>query len=369
MWTILLHDEAIIKIDKLKAQLPAYISEFITVKTADEYSPATLLEYLKNFHQFCQWLINQKKVSASITADISVGELDKITLRDATEYKSYLLSRHKMNTKRVDQNGQALPSNELLAKPTIQRHITALKVIFKYLAKSANNHQNKPFLSHNIMEDLSNVTQRQTLQARADAIEDKLFLGDESQAYLDFIENIYPQNLTPRALLFHKRDLERNLALNALMLASGLRLSEVVGINLDDLDFENNRVSVLRKGSKKDSVRIAAFAMEYLDRYRQIRDSRYHPDKYEKAFFLTLTKGHSQRITGSAIEKMVAKYSKEFKVRVTPHKLRHTLATRLYQETNNLVLTAQQLGHSSTTTTTLYTHINNDAASDALNRL
>src|SRR5699024_11832941 len=80
-----------------------------------------------------------------------------------------------------------------------------------------------------------------------------------------------------------------------LMLGSGLRLSEVVNINIEDLDFENNRVAVLRKGNKKDSVRIAAFAMEYLANYRDIRASRYRADKYEKAFFLAISRGGSKR--------------------------------------------------------------------------
>src|SRR5699024_4233898 len=111
------------------------------------------------------------------------------------------------------------------------------------------------------------------------------------------------------------------------------------------------------------------FAMEYLANYRDIRASRYRADKYEKAFFLAISRGGSKRITGSAIEKMVSKYSKGFKVRVTPHTLRHTLATRLYKQTNNLVLTAQQLGNSSTATTTLYTHIDNDETTDALKSL
>ena len=70
-----------------------------------------------------------------------------------------------------------------------------------------------------------------------------------------------------------------------------------------------------------------------------------------------------------SIEKLVAKYSQDFKVRVTPHKLRHTLATRLYSATKSQVLVSHQLGHASTQVTDLYTHIVNDEQKNALDKL
>lgn len=365
----MLREQAIEKVDQLLPEMPFYIQEFVEMKTADEYSPNTLLEYLKNYHQFFQWLIDQKLVNDISVSNISIESLDSLQLRVATQYKSFLLRRRKQNSRQVKKDGTIKESKATLSKVTIQRNITALKVLFKYLSESSNNQQNKPYLTHNIMNEMSNVTDRQTLQARADMLEDKLFLDDETEKYLEFIRDIYPKTISKQAMKYYNRDKERDLAINALMLASGLRLSEIVSLNVDDVNFDQNRVYVVRKGDKTDSVRIAAFAMEYLASYLEIRDSRYHPDKYEASFFLSISKGAAKRITGSAIEKMVEKYSTQFRVRVTPHKLRHTLATRLYQQTGNLVLTAQQLGHSSTTTTTLYVHIDNDKTTDALNAL
>ena len=80
-------------------------------------------------------------------------------------------------------------------------------------------------------------------------------------------------------------------------------------------------------------------------------------------------RGVPNRIDASSVEKMVAKYSEDFKVRVTPHKLRHTLATRLYDATKSQVLVSHQLGHASTQVTDLYTHIVNDRAENALDSL
>lgn len=365
----MLREKAIEKVDQLIPTMPPFIGEFVELKTADEYSPNTILEYLKNYNQFFEWLIDQHHVSETQVSDISINSLENLTLRVATQYKSYLLRRKKKNSKKRNEDGSIQDSTSNLSKVTIQRNITALKVLFKFLSESSNNRINKPYLSHNIMKEVSNVSDRKTLQARADLIEDKLFLDTETEDYLTFIREIYPGTLSKQAINYYKRDRERDLAINALMLASGLRLSEVVSLDIGDVNFDQNRVAVLRKGSKTDSVRIAAFAMEYLANYLSVRKERYHPDKFEPALFLTISKGTSKRITGSAIEKMVEKFSTQFKVRVTPHILRHTLATRLYQQTGNLVLTAQQLGHSSTATSTLYVHIDNDETTDALNSL
>ncbi|MDT2670380.1 tyrosine-type recombinase/integrase, partial [Enterococcus dongliensis] len=68
-----------------------------------------------------------------------------------------------------------------------------------------------------------------------------------------FISEIYPTELSTQAMKYYKRDRERDLAINALMLASGLRLSEVISINVGDINFDQNRVTVIRKGNKTDS--------------------------------------------------------------------------------------------------------------------
>ncbi|MCH0358048.1 tyrosine recombinase XerS, partial [Enterococcus faecium] len=122
-----------------------------------------------------------------------------------------------------------------LSTSTINRNITALKVLFKYLSKSSNNPLGKPYLENNPMDQVATITDKTTLAARANAIEKKLFLDEDTQNYLDYIANEYKKTLSKRALIYYQRDVERDLAINALILGSGLRLSEVVNINLEDL--------------------------------------------------------------------------------------------------------------------------------------
>lgn len=353
------------KLDKILLYMPDYIKDFVQDREDKDQSPRTTLEYLKNYKLFYDWILSE-----SIVSDTSIISIRQLTAYDLNLYKSHLKRRAKENVKKDTTKAKLENNNNLgLSTSTINRNITALKILFKYLAKSSNNPLGKPYLDNNPMEQVSTIADKTTLAARANAIEKKLFLDEDTKNYLDYIANEYKNTLSKRALIYYQRDVERDLAINALILGSGLRLSEVVNINLDDLSLDKNNVVVTRKGNKKDAVNIAAFTMEYLANYLAIRKERYKVTKNEKALFLAIYQGEAKRISGIAIERMVAKYSKGFRVQVSPHKLRHTLATRLYQQTNSLVLTAQQLGHSSTNTTTLYTHIDNAATIDALNSL
>ena len=89
----------------------------------------------------------------------------------------------------------------------------------------------------------------------------------------------------------------------------------------------------------------------------------------ETAFFLTRWHNQTRRITTNAIEKMVNKYSAAFGHPLTPHKLRHTLASELYEVTKDQVLVAQQLGQKGTTATDLYTHVDQKVQRAALNKI
>ena len=193
------------------------------------------------------------------------------------------------------------------------------------------------------MKKISTKKKKETLAARAENIKQKLFLGDETMKFLDYVENEYEVKLSNRAKSSFYKNKERDLAIIALLLSSGVRLSEAVNLDLKDINLKMMVIDVTRKGGQRDSVNVALFLTEY--------------------------RGVPIRIDASSIEKMVAKYSQDFKIRVTPHKLRHTLATRLYDATKSQVLVSHQLGHASTQVTDLYTHIVNDEQKNALDNL
>ena len=335
------------RIDKLKQVMPWYVLEYYQSKLAVPYSFTTLYEYLKEYDRFFTWVLESGISDADTMANIPLEVLEHMTKKNMESFILYLRERPLLNAN-TTKNG--------VSQTTINRTLSALSSLYKYLTEEVENEHGEPYFYRNVMKKVATKKKKETLAARAENIKQKLFLGDETEGFLNYIDQEYPQTLS-------------NLAIIALLLASGVRLSEAVNLDLRDLNLKMMVIDVTRKGGKRDSVNVAAFAKPYLEKYLAIRDKRYKTEKTDTALFLTLYRGVPNRIDASSVEKMVAKYSVDFKVRVTPHKLRHTLATRLYDATKSQVLVSHQLGHASTQVTDLYTHIVNDEQKNALDSL
>ena len=137
----------------------------------------------------------------------------------------------------------------------------------------------------------------------------------------------------------------RDMAILSLMLGTGIRVSECVGINLSDLDFKQNSVKILRKGNKESTVYFDETVAENIKNYIELE--RIQPDVGgdENALFISRKR---RRISVRAVELLVRKYASIFPYKkITPHKLRSTFATELYRESGDIYLTADSLGHSS----------------------
>lgn len=350
----------LVKIEELKAIMPWYVLDYYQSKLAVPYSLTTLYEYLKEYKRFFDWMLDSDLVAVSAIRDISLTSLEELSKKDMEAFILYLRERTLLNSQTKRQG---------LSQTTINRTLSALSSLYKYLTEEVEDKNGEPYFYRNVMKKVATKKKRETLAARAENIKQKLFLGDETQGFLDYIADEYPKNLSQRALSSFEKNKERDLALIALLLASGVRLSEAVNLDIQELNTKTMMIDVIRKGGKRDAVHVAAFAKPYLEAYLSIRDKRYKADKTDRALFLTEYRSKPNRIDASSVEKIVAKYSQGFKVRVTPHKLRHTLATRLYDATKSQVLVSHQLGHASTQVTDLYTHIVNDEQKNALDKL
>ncbi|MGT2716182.1 tyrosine recombinase XerS [Streptococcus respiraculi] len=348
------------KIEQLKEVMPWYVLDYYQSKLAVPYSFTTLYEYLKEYRRFFEWLMEADLVSVTSISEISLDTLEHLTKKDMEAFILYLRERPLLNAN-TTQNG--------VSQTTINRTLSALSSLYKYLTEEVENEQGEPYFYRNVMKKVSTKKKKETLAARAENIKQKLFLGDETMDFLDYVDTQYQVNLSKRALSSFQKNKERDLAILALLLASGVRLSEAVNLNLSDVNIKMMMIEVTRKGGKRDSVNVANFAKTYLENYLAIRQQRYKAEKTDIAFFLSEYRGLPNRMDASSIEKMVAKYSADFKIRVTPHKLRHTLATRLYDATKSQVLVSHQLGHANTQVTDLYTHIVNDEQKNALDKL
>ena len=348
------------KIEELKAIMPWFVLDYYQSKLTVPYSFTTLYEYLKEYRRFFEWLLDAGISDADLIADIDLKTLENLSKKDMETFILYLRERPSLNTYSTKQG---------VSQTTINRTLSALSSLFKYLTEEVEDKNGEPYFYRNVMKKVATKKQKETLASRAENIKQKLFLGDETMEFLEYVDSEYEVKLSNRAKSSFYKNKERDLAIIALLLASGVRLSEAVNLDLKDLNLKTMVIDVTRKGGKRDSVNVAGFAKPYLEQYLEIRQTRYKAEKQDTALFLTEYRGIPNRIDASSVEKMVGKYSQDFKIRVTPHKLRHTLATRLYDATKSQVLVSHQLGHASTQVTDLYTHIVNDEQKNALDKL
>ena len=348
------------KIEELKAIMPWFVLDYYQSKLTVPYSFTTLYEYLKEYRRFFEWLLDAGISDADLIADIDLKTLENLSKKDMETFILYLRERPSLNTYSTKQG---------VSQITINRTLSALSSLFKYLTEEVEDKDGEPYFYRNVMKKVATKKQKETLASRAENIKQKLFLGDETMEFLEYVDSEYEVKLSNRAKSSFYKNKERDLAIIALLLASGVRLSEAVNLDLKDLNLKMMVIDVTRKGGKRDSVNVAGFAKPYLEQYLEIRQTRYKAEKQDTALFLTEYRGIPNRIDASSVEKMVGKYSQDFKIRVTPHKLRHTLATRLYDATKSQVLVSHQLGHASTQVTDLYTHIVNDEQKNALDKL
>lgn len=147
---------------------------------------------------------------------------------------------------------------------------------------------------------------------------------------------------------------QRDEAVLELLYSSGLRVSELVGLNVSDLDLKDETVRVLGKGGKERIVPVGTKAREALERYLTLRVST--PRNIATAIFLNRS---GDRISVRSVERMVTKYLRRAGIQkaVTPHVLRHTFATHLLGAGADMRGIQELLGHASLSTTQRYTHV------------
>ena len=171
---------------------------------------------------------------------------------------------------------------------------------------------------------------------------------DEVAKMLDAVEN--GENMTTSQQKYHNKLKNRDLALITLLLGTGIRVSECVGLDLNDLDFNNDGIKIRRKGGNESIIYFGEEVRDALEEYLKEREQIVPATGSEEALFLSLQK---KRISVKAVENLVKKYSglvTKLK-NITPHKLRSTYGTNLYRETGDIYLVADVLGHKDVNTT------------------
>ena len=165
---------------------------------------------------------------------------------------------------------------------------------------------------------------------------------------LDEVEN--GGSLTEKQKTFHNKTKIRDLALLTLLLGTGIRVSECVGLDISDVDFRNGGIRIHRKGGKEVTVYFGVEVEDALKDYLEERTQMEPAEGHDNALFLSL---QMKRMSVRSVENLVKKYAKIVTPlkKITPHKLRSTYGTALYRETGDIYLVADVLGHADVNTT------------------
>ena len=167
---------------------------------------------------------------------------------------------------------------------------------------------------------------------------------------LDFVEH-GGDELTGQKKVYYEKTKNRDLAIITLLLGTGIRVSECVGLDIQDVDFKNNGITVVRKGGNEMVIYFGEEVEHALKQYLYTtREAATPLPEHENALFLSTQR---RRMGVQAVENMVKKYARQVtpNKKITPHKLRSTYGTTLYKETGDIYLVADVLGHKDVNTT------------------
>ncbi len=215
----------------------------------------------------------------------------------------------------------------------IKRKLSSLRSMFNY------------FHTHRM------INENPTLQVTMPKIHEKNIIRMDAREVADFLDTVESGNsLTKNQLAFHEKNKVRDLAITTLLLGTGIRVSECVGLDLKDVDFDNDRINIVRKGGNESFVYFGDEVRNALIAYIEERKLIEAQEGHENALFLS---SHKTRMSVRNIEILVKKYAKVSvsSKKITPHKLRSTYGTQLYSETGDIYLVADVLGHKDVNTT------------------
>ncbi len=310
-----------VDLSRLYSQSPPVLRDYLTyLSVIKGKSDNTIYSYFFDLRMFFRFLMTEKQnYSLNDFDNIDILEfnqeiLKNVSLTDLYSFMAYVTNKHSSNDKYR------------------ARKVSSLKSFFKYLSTKANIIEDNPAIN----------LETPKLKKRLP----KYLTVDESVRFLKAIDGDTKT---------------RDLAMFSLFLNCGIRLSELVGVNIRDINFTKCTLRIIGKGDKERIVYLNDLCMSTIKAYMEIRpvDGVLYEDR--DALFLS---NKNRRISNRMVQILAKKYFKAAGLdeRVfTPHKLRHTAATIMYNEGNVDIRTLQELlGHVSLATTQIYTHISSD---------
>lgn len=311
---------------------PDYLNDFldymITIQNKSKntvkeynYDLATFLKFIKMHFK----LTDEKNIKNIKYKDVTIKTLNRVKLEDLHAFLAYLTKNY---------NSKAT---------TRSRKVSSLRVFFKYLTQ-------KKLITINPAQDLETPK-----------------IGKRLPKYLTLEDS---KKLLYVASEEDTRNTKRNFAITTLFLNCGMRLSELVGINIKDIAFDECQMTVIGKGNKERTIYLNKACINAIEDYLKVRPkTNFANTDAEKALFLSERR---QRISRRMVQQIIYDELRKAGLdsdKYSVHKLRHTAATLMYQYGQVDIRALQELlGHESISTTEIYTHVSNQQVRDAVEK-
>lgn len=311
-----------LRLREILKTMPPFVKDYFRA-IEPTTSTRTRISYAYDIRVFFQFLLDENPAFRNKTmADFTVEVLDALKPVDIEEYLEYL------KVYRTDDN---MKTN---GERALKRKMVSLRGFYAYFFKRELIKTNPT-----VLVDMPKIHDKAIV--RLDV--------DETASLLDYIEHC-GDSLSGQKKVYWEKTKVRDLALVTLLLGTGIRVSECVGLDIQDIDFKNNGIKVVRKGGNEMVVYFGEEVEKALRDYLEERNGITPLSGHENALFLSTQR---KRIGVQAVENLVKKYARQITTtkKITPHKLRSTYGTTLYQETNDIYLVADVLGHKDVNTT------------------
>lgn len=288
-------------------------------------SARTRISYAYDIRVFFHFLMENNPVYKNYTMDqFTLQDLERLEPVDIEEYQEFLKVYKNEEEKQVTNSEKGLA-----------RKMSALRSFYSYFFKRQS------------------ITQNPTLLVDMPKLHDKAIIRldtDEVASLLDYVDH-GGDHLSGQRKAYYEKTKNRDLAILTLLLGTRIRVSECVGLDIQDVDFKNNGIKVTRKGGNEMVVYFGEEVENALKTYIYTDRTVITPlPGHENALFYSTQR---RRMGVQAVENMVKKYAREVtpNKKITPHKLRSTYGTALYKETGDIYLVADVLGHKDVNTT------------------
>ncbi|MED9903350.1 MAG: tyrosine-type recombinase/integrase [Lachnospiraceae bacterium] len=319
------HDEQnkqnIVKLRSILETLPPFCQEFFR-GISDTTSTRTRLAYAYDIRVFFEFLHETNPVCAKIDIrSIPISVLNQVTRQDIEEYLSYI--------NYYEKEGREITNTERGKA----RKLSCLRSFYNYYFQTERIEKNTAAL------------------VPVPKLHEKAIIRLEENEVATLLDQVEAgSKLTKKELAYHEKTKTRDVALLTLLLGTGIRVSECVGLDIQDVDFDNNGIKIRRKGGYEAVVYFGEEVEQALKEYIEQRKHIIPSSGHENALFLSL---QNRRIAVRSVENLVKKYASRVTTlkKITPHKLRSTYGTTLYKETGDIYLVADVLGHKDVNTT------------------